>query len=93
MNSELDSYQKTLQEKKELFLQIKVHAGAKKTEFKEILENGVIKINISAVPEKGKANLVLIKFLSQEFAVKKNQIEIVSGKSDKNKIVKIIVRP
>lgn len=89
MEQDLDFYKKELREKKEIFLKLKIHAGAKKTEFKEILENGIFKINISVVPEKGKANGALIKFLSKEFAVGRNQIEIISGKSDKNKLIKI----
>lgn len=79
-----------LKEKGEVILKLKIHAGAKKTESNGTLENGVIKLNISAVPERGKANRALLKFLSKEFGVAKSQVEIISGESDRNKVVRIV---
>ncbi|MBP9770654.1 DUF167 domain-containing protein [Candidatus Gracilibacteria bacterium] len=47
-----------------------------------------IKIRIKAVPEKGKANEELIKFLSKELSIPKDQITIISGKSTQLKLVR-----
>lgn len=47
-----------------------------------------IKIRIKAVPEKGKANEELIKFLSKELNIPKDQITIISGKSTQLKLVR-----
>ena len=80
-----------LKENRSLCLQIKVKASAVKSEFCGMLpESGIIKVNIAAVPEKGKANRELIKLLAGEFKVDKDKIKIVSGKSSKLKLVKII---
>ena len=80
-----------LKEKKSLYLQIKVKTNAVKSELCEMLpESGIIKVNIAAVPEKGKANRELIKLLAGEFKVDKDKIKIISGKSSKLKLVKII---
>lgn len=80
-----------LKEKGSLYLQIKVKTSAKKSEFCEKLQGSeIIKVNIAAQPEKGKANKELIKLLAGEFGVDKNQIKIISGKSSKLKLVKII---
>lgn len=48
-----------------------------------------IKIRIKAVPEKGKANVELIRFLSRELNVPKENISILSGKTDHLKLIKI----
>lgn len=47
-----------------------------------------IKIRIKAVPEKGKANEELIKFLSKELSIPKDQITIISGKSTQLKLIR-----
>ena len=41
--------------------------------------NGMLKIKISAPPEKGKANKCLIDFLAERLGVRKNAVSIVSG--------------
>lgn len=75
------------------YLRIKVIPKSGKNEILEILddpENGpTLKIKIKAVPEKGKANQELIAFLSKEISLPKNQIEIISGKTDQIKLIKI----
>lgn len=41
-----------------------------------------IKINVTAVPEKGKANKELLEFLSKYLKISKSSMEIVSGELD-----------
>lgn len=48
-----------------------------------------IKIRIKAVPEKGKANEELIRFLSKRLDIPKQNISIISGKTEQLKLVKI----
>lgn len=90
MKNRIEELKNELQEKKEIYLTIKVHAGAKNTGFSNVLSDGTIKLDVSTVPEKGKANLALLKFLAQVFGVAKNRVEIISGQSNKHKLVKII---
>lgn len=68
---------------------IKVIVGAPKTEIRGYLDDGTIKVAVTAVPERGKANLILINFLAKEFKVKKDQIEILSGSTSRTKLVRI----
>jgi len=49
------------------------------------------KVWVSAVPEKGEANKAVIKFLAKHFGVSKSQVEIVSGKTARVKIVDILM--
>ena len=84
---------KDIEIKGEVYLRVKVHPGAKRNEFKGMLKDGVngetLKIDIAAVAEKGKANAELIKFLAKEFLVRKENVKIISGASDRVKLIKI----
>lgn len=53
------------------------------------IENGVLKVKTTAVPEKGKANKELIKILSKHLKTAKSNIEIIKGLTDRNKTVLI----
>lgn len=50
---------------------------------------GSLKVKIAAPPVDGEANEELIRFLSKWFEVPKRQIEIISGETAKNKIIRI----
>lgn len=49
----------------------------------------VLKISVTTVPEDGKANLALIKFLSKAWKVPKSSIELVQGATDRRKVLEI----
>jgi len=53
------------------------------------MDNGICKIRLKSVPEKGKANDELIRFLSDELDISKKYIEILSGTTSQNKTLKI----
>ena len=75
------------------YLRIKVLPKSPKNEIVEIMEDKsgeqTIKIRIKALPEKGKANAELIKFLSKELNIARENISIISGKTEQLKLVKI----
>jgi uncharacterized protein (TIGR00251 family) len=71
-------------------LTIRVTPRARKTEFSGLMEDGTLRIRVSAPPVEGKANRALIKFLSKVLKVRKNQIEIVAGEKGLDKIVSIL---
>ncbi len=70
-------------------MRLKVLPGASKTKIRNIMEDETIKIDVAAVPEKGKANKELIGYLAKEFGVNKKNIKILSGISDRIKLIKI----
>ena len=49
----------------------------------------MLKVKVSAAPEKGKANQCLIKFLSKQLGVKKNAVSIISGTTSPVKRVNV----
>lgn len=52
-------------------------------------ENEYLAVKVRALPEKGKANIALIAFLSKLFAVPKTHMELVSGHTNSHKTIKI----
>lgn len=51
--------------------------------------NNTLKISIAAPPVEGKANKKCIAYLAKYFDVAKSKIEIISGQTGKNKLIKI----
>lgn len=52
--------------------------------------NSHLKISVVSVPEKGKANAELVKFLASKIKIAKSEIEVVGGETDRYK--KVLVR-
>lgn len=48
-----------------------------------------LKLNVVAVPEKGKANQELINFLAKKLRIAKSDIKIISGETDRYKKLEI----
>ena len=47
----------------------------------------VLKVGVTAVPEKGKANDALIALLAKEWKIPKSSIVITRGQTDRNKTI------
>lgn len=60
-------------------LSIRVTPRAKKSEISELMQDGTIKIRLSAPPVNGKANLALVDFLSAVLSIPSSRIELISG--------------
>ena len=66
-------------------LKIKVIPNSDRTELKE--QNGELKLYLQAQPEKGKANLAIIKFFKKELGLR---VEIVYGEKRREKRLRIV---
>ena len=86
---DLSLYKTELIENREVYLNVKAFPGAGKTEVKEIMEDGTVKIGIKAPADKGRANQELVKFLAKELGVNKGSISIIGGWTARQKLVKI----
>ncbi len=53
------------------------------------LHNGMLKVKVSAAPEKGKANKCLLKFLAGQLGLKKNAVNIISGRTSPIKHIQV----
>jgi uncharacterized protein (TIGR00251 family) len=47
--------------------------------------NGALKVSLTQVPEKGKANAALIQVLAKQLGLKKSQIRLISGQTSTRK--------
>lgn len=67
--------------------------NAKKSQIEGLLKNTnndvFLKVSVSAIPEKNKANEALIKLLSKTWKFPKNSVNIVSGVTSRQKKIEI----
>ena len=70
-------------------LAIRVTTHAPHSELVGIQGDGTIKVRLAAVPLQGKANQVLIEFLSDVLGISPGKIELVAGHTSRNKLVTI----
>jgi len=69
---------------------VRVTPRMAKNEITEILNDGTVKIRLTAPPVEGKANQGLIEFLAAVLEVKPARIEIISGLTGRDKIVTVL---
>lgn len=69
-------------------LSIRIQPRASKNEVVR-LDGGGLRIRLTAPPVDGAANEALVKFLSAVLSVAKSKIEIVSGHTSRDKIIRI----
>ncbi len=67
-------------------LVLKAHPGAAKNTISGV-HDGKLKVQITAAPDKGKANSAIIKLLSAKLKIPKKDIEIVKGETSRQKTV------
>jgi uncharacterized protein (TIGR00251 family) len=51
--------------------------------------NGALKVSVTAPPEDGRANDAVIELLAAWLGIKRRQIEIVSGATNRNKVIRV----
>jgi uncharacterized protein (TIGR00251 family) len=71
--------------KEGLLVRLKIVPNSSKNDI--ILEDGFIKVKVTAQPIENKANKALVEFLSKSFKIPKTSIEIVKGDTSKEKTV------
>lgn len=71
-------------------LAIRVTPRARRDGITGIMQDGTIKIRLTAPPVEGKANKALIEFLSRIFSIPASHFEIVAGETSRDKLVSII---
>jgi len=86
----LEKFKDNLANNKEIYFKVRVIPEADKTEVKEEMSDETLKISLAATPEKGEANKELINYLAKELGVRKYQVKIISGLTDRLKLIKII---
>jgi uncharacterized protein len=70
-------------------INVSVTPGAAKTEIAGVMQDGTVKVRVTAPPEKGKANEQVCELLAARFSVPKSCVEIVRGATSRRKQVRI----
>ena len=76
--------------KKGSALAIRVTPRARRNEIFGILNDGTVKIRLTSPPVEGKANAALVEFLADILEVPRSRVEIVAGKTGRDKLVSIL---
>lgn len=67
-----------------MLLPVRAQPGAKSSGVRGI-QDGALKVSVTQIAEKGKANKVLIAVLSKALDVRKSQLELVAGTTSARK--------
>ena len=65
-------------------LPVRAQPGARRNEIRGE-QNGMLKVSVTQIAEKGKANKALIAVLSKDLRLKKSQLELLSGHTSSEK--------
>ncbi len=66
-------------------LAVRAQPGAKKNAILGV-QAGALRVSVTAPPEDGRANEALVEVLKDYFGVKRSQIELMSGRTNRNKV-------
>lgn len=76
---------------------VRLSPGAKRTAIQGTAPDAdggtVLKASVTAIPEHGKANEALIKLLAKEWRLPKSSFSILSGATDRRKVLHIAGEP
>ena len=91
MQPGLNGLRDELQSKGKISFDVKVVPRSAVTGFAGYMADGTLKIKLAAVPEKNRANQMLIEFLANEFHTLRDKVEVVSGATSTRKRVQVSI--
>ncbi len=68
---------------------VRVVTRASRTEIAGVQDDGILKIRLTASPAEGNVNEQLIEFLAERLGVSPQQIEIVAGLNNREKLISV----
>jgi uncharacterized protein len=71
-------------------LAVRVTPRASRNEIVEMLEDGTIRVRIAAPPADDEANTALLEFLAEILGVPKSRLDIVAGKTGRDKLISVL---
>ncbi|MCS6910114.1 MAG: DUF167 family protein [Anaerolineales bacterium] len=69
---------------------VKVTSGAKSNKVAGVLDDGTLKVQVTAPPEGGQANAALTALLAETFGLQPEQVEIIAGHASERKLVSLV---
>lgn len=86
----IDHFRQELAQNGHIELRVRIRPHAPQSRLIDVLGDGSMKIDIAAPAEDGKGNTALVRFLAEAFEVSKASVSILSGKTARLKLVRII---
>ncbi len=74
---------------KGLFLHVRATPNSGRNQIVGQSDDVALQVKVTAVPDKGKANLAVIETLAKNIGVAKSSFELVSGETNRNKVLRI----
>lgn len=74
-----------------LLLDVKVIPRAHAREVSEVMADGVLKVKVAAIPERGKANDEVCAVLAGYLDVPKRNVEVILGHTSRQKRVRVLL--
>ena len=68
---------------------IEIHVQPKASRDRVVTQGGAIKVYVTAVPEKGRANKAVVEVVARRLGVPKGTVSIVSGERSRVKLLAI----
>ena len=69
---------------------ISVRATPKASRNKVVLEEGLVRVYVTVVPEGGKANAAIIKLLAKAVGLPKSRLKLVRGEASRDKVFEVL---
>ena len=75
-----------------LFIRVTPNAGRNGIDGMEVRDDGtaVLRLRVSAVPDKGRANAAVLALLAKALGVSKSSLSVVSGETSRMKVVAVV---
>jgi len=77
-----------VKEPQTITLSVRVTPRAKRNAVTK-MEDGSIKVSVTAPPEDGRANDAVVEIIAEWLGVKRRQVTIVGGETSRNKLVRL----
>ncbi len=71
-------------------ISVRITPRSARNEISDILDDGTVKVRLTAPPVDGKANQLLIEFFAKILGIKPVDINIIAGQTRKDKLLSII---
>lgn len=83
----LEDLRRKLRAEGRLTLNVKAVPRSSRDEIAGVQPDGSLKVKVTAVPEKGKANAAICELLAECFNVPRRNVEVTRGRSSAQKVV------
>lgn len=89
--SSLAALGEQLRRERRLVIAVKVIPKSSRNEVVGFLDDGTLKIKVAAVPERGRANDELCRFLAEQFQVPQRSVSVIAGQTSHQKRIQIVM--